>query len=203
MTTVLRPMYTYSGLRSTGYLMPCDLYSPRILLANISHSLQTTENTGPSPPPPPPPKPPLDPLPLPPAPSPPHPKPIHRHPQRHEAQHPDRLHRLRDDRPCQQEQAHAAEDDGRRDPGLVRALEVGLAHAQDDEAQHGEEVEGVARDAVEGDEGGELADEDVAGRQRGVEHHRVDGREADGAVLVADDCPDAGPHALALLVPAA
>lgn len=57
---------------------------------------------------------------------------------------------------------------------------------QNDEAEHGEEVKRVAGDAVEGDEGAELADEDVSGGEEGVESHGCDGGKAD-AVGVADE----------------
>ena len=79
----------------------------------------------------------------------------------HEGDDKKRLHRLCEDGATQQEQTHAAEDDGRGDPRLVRAFEIGLAHAQDDQPQDGLEVECVPGYAVEGDERVEGADEDV------------------------------------------
>lgn len=97
-----------------------------------------------------------------------------------------RLQRLREDGAAEQEEADAAEDDGRGDPGLVRALEVGFADAQDDEAEDGEEVEGVAGDAVEGDEGAELADDAVSGCEDGVEDEGVDGGEEEAGILISE-----------------
>ena len=91
------------------------------------------------------------PLPLLPPPSPRPPEP-HAQPHGHESNHQQRLQGLCKHGPGQQEQAHAAEDDGRGDPRLVGAVEVRFAHAQHDEAEDGQEVEGVAGDAVEGDE---------------------------------------------------
>lgn len=88
--------------------------------------------------------------------------------------------------PTEQKQTDAAKDDGRCDPRFVRALQVRLLDPQDDKAEHGEEVEGVAGDAVECEEGGELADEDVAGRQGGVEGHCID-RGEEYACIVRDE----------------
>jgi hypothetical protein len=69
---------------------------------------------------------------------------------------------------------------------------------QDNESQHGQEVERVTRDAVEGDERGELADENVRRAEQCVEHHGVDGREAQAAVVVADGAAEGGAEAAAL-----
>ena len=62
-----------------------------------------------------------------------------------------RLQRLRDDRTTKQEDTNAAEDNRRRDPGLIRPFQVRFPDAQDDQAQDRDEVEGVTRNAVEGD----------------------------------------------------
>ena len=68
--------------------------------------------------------------------------------ERHDDQ---RLQRLRDDRAAEQENTNTAEDNGRRDPGLIRPFQVRFPDAEDDQAQNREEVESVTRDAVEGD----------------------------------------------------
>jgi len=71
-------------------------------------------------------------------------------------------------------------------------------YPQHDQSQHGQEVERVARDAVEGDERCELADEDVGRAEQRVEHHRVDRREAQAAVVVADSAAEFGAYPAAL-----
>lgn len=73
----------------------------------------------------------------------------------------DRLQRLREDGPAEEEQADAAEDDGRSYPGFVRPFQMWLLHSQDDEAENGEEVEGVSRHAIKGQEFAEFADDHV------------------------------------------
>ncbi|OSS47955.1 hypothetical protein B5807_06592 [Epicoccum nigrum] len=125
------------------------------------------------------------PLPLLPPPSPRPPEP-HAQPHGHESNHQQRLQGLCKHGPGQQEQAHAAEDDGRGDPRLVGAVEVRFAHAQHDEAEDGQEVEGVAGDAVEGDERVEGAGEDVDGGEARVEDHGGDRGEEEARVLVGE-----------------
>src|SRR5690242_2837958 len=110
----------------------------------------------------------------------------HQQPDGHEGHDEQRLHGLGEDGAAEQEQADAAEDDGRGDPGLVGAFEVGLADAQDDEAQDRLEVEGVPGDAVEGDERVEAAGDDVDGCDGGVEQHGADGGEEEARVWVGE-----------------
>ena len=94
---------------------------------------------------------------------------INRHPRHHKARHNERLPRLRENSTTQQKQTDTAENNRGANPGAIRALEMGFFDAQDDQSQDGDEIEAVARDAVEGDEGTEFADEDVEGAEEGVE----------------------------------
>lgn len=104
----------------------------------------------------------------------------------HEGDDYQRVQGLGEDGAAEKEQADAAEDDGRRDPGLVRPLEIGLLHPQDDEPQHRQEVERVARHAVEGQQLAEFADRHVGRRQQAVEHQRVDRCEEQARVFVRE-----------------
>lgn len=122
----------------------------------------------------------------------PQPPKIYRHARQHKNQHDQRLPRLRHHRPAHQEQTHTAEDDGRRDPRAVGPLEIRLADPQNDQAEDGQEVEAVAGDAVEGDEGLELADQDVQRREEEVEAHGVDGGEQKGKVSAQQAGEEAG-----------
>lgn len=108
------------------------------------------------------------------------------------------LQGLSDDSSAEKEQAHAAEDDGCGDPGAVGSFELGFTDAEDDKAEHGEEVEGVSCDTVKGDESAEFADYYVDGRKDTVECHGVDGREAEFG-FVAQETGEgfAGPGAAA------
>ena len=72
---------------------------------------------------------------------------------------------------------------------------MGLLDSQDDEAENGDEVEGVPGHAVECEEGGELSDEDVGGREHGVEDERIDGRVEQPCLLVAEEPPQASGEA--------
>ena len=107
-----------------------------------------------------------------------HPPEIHRDSSRDEGNDDDDLHWLRKDCSRQQEDADAAEDDRCGDPGLVWSLQIWLADSEDNEAEHGEEVEGVGGHARKGDQGTELADDDVGGRQDGIRKHGIDGCKA-------------------------
>ena len=124
---------------------------------------------------------------FPPAPFPtPHPERIHRDAQSHEPQHHERLHGLGKHRSREQKQADAAEDHGGANPSAVGPFQERFAHAQYDQSEDGEEVERVTRYAVEGDQGAELADDDVRAREQRVQHQRVDRREPQPAILVPD-----------------
>lgn len=57
------------------------------------------------------------------------------------------LHRCVNEAAHDEESGAEAEEDGRRENGLVGSLERGLAHAQDEEAEDGEEEEDVAGNA--------------------------------------------------------
>ena len=75
------------------------------------------------------------------------------------------LLRLLEDSTTKKKKADATEDDRSTDPGAVGPLEIGFAHPQHDETQNRQEIKRVACDAVEGDEGAELADDNVRGTQ--------------------------------------
>ena len=196
------------GARERANKSPHHVFSPETI-SSVQKSFNHFVSTSPTPlctyyhpltlvflPRPPPPKHPPRPLlpaslhvpkPLPALPPPP-PRPAKPHPQPHghEGDDQQRLHGLCEDGPAEQEETDAAEDDGGGDPRLVGPLEVGFAHAQHDEAQDGEEVEGVARDAVEGDEAVEAACEDVDGGEARVQRHGGDGREEEARVWVGE-----------------
>lgn len=96
------------------------------------------------------------------------------------------LQGLGDDSPTEEKQAHAAEDDGCGDPSAVGAFQLGFTDTEDDQAENGEEVEGVSSYTVESDKGAEFADDDVDGGQGTVKGHGVDRREAESGVIAEE-----------------
>lgn len=96
------------------------------------------------------------------------------------------LQGLGDDSPAEKEQAHAAEDDGCGDPCAVGTFQLGFTDTEDNQAENGEEVEGVSGYTVESDEGAELADDDVDGSQGTVKGHGIDWREAESGVITEE-----------------
>lgn len=109
-----------------------------------------------------------------------------------------RLQGLGDDSSAEEEQAHAAEDDGCGDPGAVGTFQFGFTDTEDDQAENGEEVEGISGYTVESDESAELADDDVNGCQGTVKGHGIDRREAKSGVIAEETGKGlAGPGAAA------
>lgn len=96
------------------------------------------------------------------------------------------LQGLGDNSPTEEEQAHAAEYDGRGDPSAVGTLQMGFTDTEDDQAENGEEVKGVSGYTVESDKGAEFADDDVDGSQSAVEGHGIDWREAESGVIAKE-----------------
>lgn len=101
--------------------------------------------------------------------------------------HRERLYGLRKHSPAEEKEADAAEDDGGRDPCLVRPFELRLLDPQDDDAEHGAKVKRVAGDAVKGHKGGELAHNAVPNGEEAVEHERVDRCKEEAHFPVAKD----------------
>lgn len=112
---------------------------------------------------------------------------IHGHARNGEANHNQRLHRVCNDRPTQQEQTDAAEDDRCSDPSAVGTFEKRLANTQNDETKHRSEVKGIASDAIEGEKRGELADDNVKYCEPSVEQHGIDWGEKEAGVFVGNE----------------
>jgi len=117
------------------------------------------------------------------APLPLHPPEIQRHTGHDEGNHNQRLQRLRKHGSTEQEQANTTEDDGCRDPAFVRSLEIWLLNPQYDQSEHGEEIKRIARHAVEGGQGREVADDDICGCHRCVKKHGIGRRVKESSVI--------------------
>ena len=149
------------------YLHSDPMYTSKTTLANFqknartnrplssSSSSSSTSNLTPLP------KPPTHTLILPPPTPSPHSQEVNRYPRRHKPNHNQRLHRFRDHRSSQQEQAHTTKDNWRRDPCFIRSFQIGFSNPEDDQAQDCKEVECIPCHTVECNEGSEFAESDV------------------------------------------
>ena len=86
------------------------------------------------------------------------------------------MHRRGKHRPTHQKQRNAAEHDRRNDPALIRPLQLRLLHPQHNQAHDSQEVEEVARHAVESRQRREIAHDDINHRNASIEQHSEDGR---------------------------
>ena len=111
---------------------------------------------------------------------------VDRHTGDDERDHDERLQGLGNDRSAEEEQAHAAEDDGCGNPGAVGTFQLGFTDTEDDQTENGEEVEGVPGYTVESDEGAELADDDVDGCQGAVKGHGIDRGESESGFIAEE-----------------
>ncbi|KAK4162822.1 hypothetical protein QBC43DRAFT_73633 [Cladorrhinum sp. PSN259] len=97
-----------------------------------------------------------------------------------QSNHPDSsensgLHGGEHEAPHDHEPAYEREDDSGQYGGLVPPLQPRLAVPQNQGTDNRQEEEGVLAQAVEGQQGPEVAQEDVEGRQHGREHEDIDG----------------------------
>lgn len=108
------------------------------------------------------------------------------------------LQGLGDNSPAEEEQANATEDNGCGDPGAVGTFQQWFTDTEDDQAENGEEVEGVSGYTVEGDKGLELADDNVDEGECTVQRHGVNGGETNSRAVSTETRKNLGGPGAAL-----
>lgn len=102
-----------------------------------------------------------------------HSPPIQREPSKNKCHHQQRLQRLCKHSSTEQEQADATEYYRRRDPALIRAFEIGLFDAENDESKNRKEIESVPSDTVECCKSSKTPHDNINHSQSCIEHHGV------------------------------